>query len=497
MVVRLAVVVVVVSALGCGSHSPYECTGSDQCIDRGVQGTCESQGYCSFPDPACPSGERFEPNAGDGLAGMCVGVVVHPDAAICGSIGEACCAGDAPCGDNAFCSGGTCTQCVTDVALGLLHSCFLKYDGTVWCSGRNEAGQLGNGQTSSVPTSIPVQVVTATGPLTNVTAIGAGEGYGCAIRADKTVWCWGTNNLRGGGALGDGTATSRSIAAPVIRETDGAALSDIVEVHGSHCNTCARDAEGGLWCWGCNDSGQLGVGTITGHLAAVPVLAHASGPPFTGAGDHLTVGGAHSCVRTTTEDVWCWGGNLNGQIGNNSTMNQPVPVQILTGASSVAAGRYHTCAVKPDHSVWCWGRGFQGRLGNGTGDRADGNTLNKTIPTPALTTSMGGSAFGGADEVAAGAMSCAVMSNRQAYCWGIDPYGQTGTGGGTYVPQPVLDASGQALQSVQRLVAQYTRACAFLGDGSLRCWGRNSEGELGDGTFLNHGLATPMKLSCP
>jgi alpha-tubulin suppressor-like RCC1 family protein len=131
------------------------------------------------------------------------------------------------------------------------------------------------------------------------------------------------------------------------------------------------------------------------------------------------------------------------------------------------------------------------------GDRADGNTLNKPIPTATTTTTMGGTTFGGANEVAAGAMSCALMSNQQAYCWGIDPYGQTGTGGGTYVPQPVLDEHGQPVQSVQRLVAQYTRACAFLNDGELRCWGRNSEGQLGDGTFLNHGLATAMRPSCP
>jgi alpha-tubulin suppressor-like RCC1 family protein len=488
---------VIIGAVGCGNRSPYECTTSDQCVDRGVQGTCEAQGYCSAPDTTCPSGARFEPSAGGGLAGTCVDLVVHPDAAVCGSIGGACCPGDAPCGGNAFCDGGKCAQCVTDVALGLVHSCFLKHDGTVWCSGRNEAGQLGNGQTSATPTSTPVQVVTATGPLTDVTALGAGEGYGCAIRSDKTVWCWGTNNLRGGGALGDGTATSRSIAAMVIRESDGAALSDVVEVHGSHCYTCARDTAGGVWCWGCNDSGQLGQGTTAGHLAAVPVLTQAGGPAFTLAGDHLTVGGAHACVRTGAGEVWCWGGNLNGQIGNNSLVNQGIPVRILDAATSVAAGRYHTCAVRPDHTVWCWGRGFQGRLGNGTGDRASGNALNKSIPTATTTTSMGGTTFGGADEVAAGAMSCAEMSNHQAYCWGIDPYGQTGTGGGTYVPQPVLDTRGQPLQSVQRIVAQYTRACTFLGDGELLCWGRNSEGELGDGTFLNHGLATSMRPSCP
>lgn len=499
---RLALVGLVVVALGCGNHGSYVCSSSTQCVLESVNGTCEAQGYCSFPDTECPSGSRFESNAGDSLGGTCVPEGNMPDGGettTCGAVGQACCAASeasSPCLDNGFCSSGTCAQCVTDMATGLRHNCYLKADHTIWCSGENNSGQLGNGGTSAIPTPTPVQVRDMTNaPVTDAVALGMGGVHSCAIRAGGAVWCWGENDTcANGGQLGDGTTTSRNRAVPVIK-TDNSPLTNVVEVSASYCNTCARDSSGGVWCWGDNGNNRLGDGTLVSRTRAAPVLVAAGGAAFAGAAS-ISVGDQHSCVRKTNGEVWCWGSNFAGQVGDTTTTNAPVPTKVLDGAISASAGRYHSCAVKADNSVWCWGQGFQGRLGNGTGDRDRGTALDVLVPAPVLT-SLGGAPFGGAASVAAGSVSCALGTSKAASCWGVSNYGQTGTGGGTFVPAPVIGLDGKALTSVERLVTGFTRVCAFLTNGKLVCWGRNSEGEFGDGTLVNHGLASPIKLSCP
>ena len=491
----------VVAAFGCGNHGSYVCASSTQCVQNGVHGTCETQGFCSFPDTGCPSGSRFESGAGDDLGGECVPEGNPADASTtCGAVGQACCVdgevGSPPCLDNGFCSNGTCAQCVTDVGTGLRHNCYLKQDHTVWCSGENRSGQLGNGGTSTVAIATPVQVRDmANTVVADATGLALGGVHSCAIRAGGEVWCWGENNTcTDGGQLGDGTTTNRDRAVPVIR-TNNMRLTDIVELGASYCNTCARDSTGGVWCWGDNENNRLGDGTIVSRTKAAPVLVAAGGAAFTGAAE-LSVGDQHACVRKTNGETWCWGSNYAGQVGNTTKVNAPVPVKVMDTTISISAGRYHTCAVKTDNSVWCWGQGWQGRLGNGKGDRDSGSTLDEPTPKPALT-ALGGTPFGGAKSVAAGAVSCSLSTTNAASCWGAAQYGQTGTGGGTYVPAPVLDVDGKPLTSVERLVTKFTRVCAFLTSGRLVCWGRNSEGEMGDGTFVNHGLATPIRLSCP
>lgn len=481
---------ILVLAVGC-SNPAYVCTSSSQCVADGVDGTCQPEGYCSFPDPACDSGERFEADAGDALGGTCVSTLPS-----CGAIGGACCPGETPCLDNLFCDAGTCTQCATDVAFGHFHTCLLRYDGTVWCTGDNTDGELGNGAFGGLPSNTWTQARDeANTPITDATVIGTGGHQTCVRRAgDDALWCWGRNDL---GQLGDGSTDRHALAERATRNTDDAPLTDIVEVGGGHDHLCGRDGGGGVWCWGEAGGGRLGNGDdVTTQDQAVEVLASAGGPAFGGA-TSLTVGDVHACVRTAADDLWCWGGNDRGQVGNDTIINQLVPVQ-LGGfkATSVAAGRFHTCATKPDGGVWCWGQGNHGRLGNGEGDGDAGTDIDEHAPVPALT-SIGGPAFGGAATVAAAAVSCAVTTGGDGYCWGVNRYGQTGTGAGTFVPAPVRRVDGTPLRGVDRFDAGWNRTCAFLATGELMCWGRNSEGQLGDGTFDNIGYAKPVKLTCP
>jgi alpha-tubulin suppressor-like RCC1 family protein len=482
----------IVAALGCGRHAGYVCEVSSQCVLGGQSGVCEPDGHCAFPDVSCPSGYRYESEAGDGLAGTCVGATDAGQS--CGTLGGACCTSGATCGDNLFCDSGSCKQCITDVSHGQVHSCFLKYDGTVWCSGYNSRGELGNGGMSTVPTATPVQVIdTTNAAIHDATALGLGSHTSCAIRANGTPWCWGGNNLcPDGGQLGDGTKNSRGFAAPVLRE-DGTGFTGVEQLGGEYCQMVARSASGALWAWGDKNNGDLGDGGLLSHSKAISVT-DSSGAPITDAVD-LSSDGPHSCYRNAADEIWCWGQNSNGQIGDGTRNNAVHPVHVFDGIA-LAGGRFHTCALKSDNTMWCWGQGNQGRLGNGEGDRNSGTSIDQLRAGPVVT-AIGGTNFGDVSAISAGSSTCAILANKDLYCWGVDVYGQIGTGTGTYVPMPVLKADGTPLHDVVRVVARYNRTCAFTGDGALYCWGRNSEGQLGIGTFWNVGLATSIKASCP
>lgn len=464
------ILAVVLCAAGCSPSSPYHCTADTQCILGGDQGTCDPAGFCSFPDPACESGQRFEPNAGDGLAGTCA-----PPA--CGVTGNACCAGGEACRAGGSCVSGTCEPCLADVALGRRFACMLQPGGSVYCSGDNGSGQLGIGL-GSAPQADPEQVRDQTSAfVADATAISAGHSHACAIRAGGSVWCWG-------GGFGD--------VAQQIHLVDGSPVMGITKLQSGDSFDCALDATGQLLCWGDNTNGQLGDGTVTGRGTAAPVLMAAGGAPFTGI-KTFTLGGSHACATTMADELYCWGFNNHGQVGDGSQTNQVVPVKSTLGTTThVSAGRFHTCAVASDGTVSCWGSGSHNRLGRGTFDGSDALAPIKVAVDDK------GTAFTNATQVEVGAVSCAITSDTHVWCWGDNRYGQTGNGATSVVPVEVIDATnGQPLSGAERLIVHFAHACAQLAGGGITCWGRNTEGTFGNGTFLNVGLATGTRATCP
>ncbi|HEX9103409.1 MAG TPA: hypothetical protein VF997_14455, partial [Polyangia bacterium] len=168
----------------------------------------------------------------------------------CGAIGEACCAGTSACQAGLTCStGGICVGCVAALAVGNGHACALVRDGSVACWGANDHGQLGNGGTGSAAAA--VAVVDDHGvPLGGIGAIAAGDNHTCALRADKTVVCWGDDSA---GQLGRGAAPSTVNPVPAPP-----ALTTIAAIAAGRQHTCAALDSGAVWCCGANDGGQLG-----------------------------------------------------------------------------------------------------------------------------------------------------------------------------------------------------------------------------------------------
>src|SRR5438876_972975 len=195
------------------------------------------------------------------------------------------------------------------VIAGGYHTCALFADGTAWCWGRSDDGQLGNGARASASTPVPVT------NLTGVTAMTAGFYHTCALLPNGTVWCWGRNDE---GQLGDGTTVGRP--APVQAGITGA-----LAVSGGYHHTCAVLSDGTVWCWGRNVEGQLGDGTTASSSTPVRVGG------ITGA-VAVSAGVLHTCALLSDGTVKCWGavgpGYDFGQLGNGATTGSSTPVTV-------------------------------------------------------------------------------------------------------------------------------------------------------------------------
>ncbi len=234
-------------------------------------------------------------------------------------------------------------------------------------------------------------------------------------------------------------------------------------------HTCAIQTDGSLWCWGENFIGEVGLGTD----APVQVLA----PTRIGDAAWATVTGgvAHTCGIRDDGTLWCWGYNGSGAVGDGTGTNRGDPTPVGSDHwLTVAAGDYHVCAIRDDRSLWCWGQNLGAQLGDGTlGERA----------APVLIDA--GHAWA---AVAAGSVhTCAITKDGQLWCWGSDASGAIGAGNTISMVPKRIEAA-----SVWSSIAAGNRFTCGTTEGSVRCWGANDVGQLGDGTRLAHADAAPI-----
>ncbi len=416
----------------------------------------------------------------------CGGACVQEDAGHCGSACSACAPPADPnagpvCTEAHACAfacnpgwlrvGEACERAQA-VSGGFEHTCAIAAStGAVKCWGANEHGQLGDGTTTD--SALPVDVELP-GPAS---AIAAGYVHTCAI-VGGAVYCWGDNTT---GALGDGTTTGRPTPAPVPGLSGATALSagggenqGMPPTYYGH--SCAL-VGGSLWCWGSNDSGQLGDGTLTQRTLPVQVALGSAG-----AASAVSNGDRHTCA-VAGGGVWCWGAAGSWQLGNGNTTNQSRPVQaqgLQSGASVIAAGAAHSCAVvaAPSPTLECWGS-------NSEGQAAGGDNASLTVQRPAPVAPPGVGAPSGA--TAGSAHTCALDGASGAVaCFGADETSQL-SGPATARGAVQAIASGAAA-----LTAGYDHSCALQRDGGLLCWGANGRGQLGRGTVsASEGTPSP------
>ncbi|MFC1474802.1 SUMF1/EgtB/PvdO family nonheme iron enzyme [bacterium] len=383
----------------------------------------------------------------------------------------------------------------TGVSAQYYLSCAVLSDGTVNCWGDNQYGQLGDGTTNS--SNVPVAV----SGINTAVSVRTGKYHACAVLSDGSLKCWGRNNQ---GQLGDGTTTDSSTPMIVPGITNAAAAA------AARDHSCILLGNGTVKCWGDNVVGQLGDGTTTDSLAPVSV----SGITAAAA---ITANGYHTCVLLVDGTVECWGDNSYGMLGDGTTVNSSTPVAAvgISTAVSVSAGDDHTCAVLSGGTMNCWGRNTYGQLGRGTA----GDSFTP-VSVSGISSAVGVS--GG------GFHTCAALADGTLKCWGYNVDGQLGTGeiywSDNYSPLTVygtgpyacwlgaLDCddsdsstadlclypgtTSAACYNTPRyktlMIGNY-HSCRVEDGGTVKCWGRNDYGQLGDGTTTDS--AVPVSVS--
>ncbi len=372
-------------------------------------------------------------------------------------------------------------------------------------------------------------------------SVAAGWYHTCAVLAQPAATsgrlkCWGANDQ---GQLGDGDPLYRDSPVPV----DVAALaSGVTQVAAGAFHTCAIQ-NGTPYCWGLNAQGQVGAGFTAPTYDYPQPVTNVPAGGFT----QLTLGGGHTCARSGTGDVWCWGANDLGQLGQGvpgtNFNNKPLRVPSLSGIASVTAGRYHACALASGGAVSCWGADDYGQIGDGV---AGPFPTGRNVPTP---TPIG--SLAGVIAIAAGnQFSLAITPGTpdpQLWGWGTNATGELGS---THPPdaisvptlasavsvKPTAIAAGRAhtcalkfdgvsgslkcfgandryqlgdplgdkvdvsfgvVSLPVQVAAGFDHTCAVLQDGSLYCWGSNERGQVGNGVadLVNPGVGSPTRVT--
>ncbi|MGB9858596.1 MAG: Ig-like domain-containing protein [Moorellaceae bacterium] len=274
------------------------------------------------------------------------------------------------------------------------------------------------------------------------------------------------------------------------------------EVHpsvaGGNRYSLCLSVDGTVWAWGENSCGQLGDGTTSNRAVPVQVKGPNGNEYFTDA-VALAAGSYHSLALRSDGTVWAWGSNSSGQLGDGTTTNRTTPVQVkgpngsgyLTDVVALAAGWDFSLALRSDGSVWAWGNNSYGQLGDGT-------TTSHT--TPVQVKGPNGSGYlTDVVAVAAGySHSLALRSDGTVWAWGKNTYGRLGDGTTTNrtTPVQVKGPNGNGyLTDVVAVAAGCDFSLALRSDGSVWAWGNNSYGQLGDNT--SNSYSTPVQVKGP
>jgi alpha-tubulin suppressor-like RCC1 family protein len=344
-----------------------------------------------------------------------------------------------------------CTKAPADnssrIAAGGNQTCLLE-SGGMKCWGMNNDGQLGD--RTAADRNSPVAVTVVSG---KVTSIAVGYVSTCAVVDSGGVFCWGSQ--------------------PAEQSADGSNPGYAAVAVGS-MHACGLTTRGGLKCWGSNSFGGLGDGTTEERQSPVDVIGLSGGVTSIAAGVDF------SCA-VHKGGAKCWGSNDTGQLGNGTYESSAEPVALPgleSGVSAVAAGVFHACAVKTNGEVWCWGENLAGELGDGTG---------QSIPVPVKVINL---EAGAQSVVVGGSHTCALTKTGGVKCWGGNSNGQLGDGSTTDRNTPV-DVMGLT-SGVVAIAAGGSHTCAVLTGGSVKCWGLNENGQLGNGS--NQNSSTPVDV---
>jgi prepilin-type N-terminal cleavage/methylation domain-containing protein len=339
---------------------------------------------------------------------------------------------------------------------GYSTKCAIKKDDTLWCWGDNQTkilGNLGEKNFSDVPVSVGGKSQWSSIDMAEKKGIGQGEIYSfiCGIKTDKTLWCWGDGRA---GYLGTG---AREGYASMPLQVKGGGLWK--SVHTSYQQVCGIKTDDTLWCWGVNAKDDS-VSVADEPTQIDPGHAWKS----------VSVGATKSCGIQTDNSLWCWDvrtadylmwdryWELTAMSATENILAGEEWKQVdVAGGVKSDSGSYNPviCAIKLDETLWCWGDNRFGQLGDGT-------TTEKSVPTLVS----GGSQW--KDVFVESSMVCATKFTGTLWCWGSNQFGQLGINSNTDSLVPVQVHGGGLWKNIYQ---DDSRTCAIKADDTLWCWG--------------------------
>ncbi|HIG34196.1 MAG TPA: hypothetical protein EYQ11_04900 [Candidatus Poseidoniales archaeon] len=319
------------------------------------------------------------------------------------------------------------------------------------------------------------------GSIQSLTAIGAAYNYTCVVMDNNNMKCWGRG---GSGYLGNGEIADQYTPVSVNMDGITGGAAEFSGAGGHH--SCLLSLNGSIYCWGEDSHGQIG----HGHWGGSWWSPH--GPTTLGGKVAITVvtGLHHSCAIADDMSLYCWGKNDNGQVGigdlTEEQVYSPREIDLPPGrtAVSINAGIDATCVILDNGSGMCWGLNMNGHLGDGTYN-------DRTSPTPITVLPANRSLV--AMDIGF-KHTCGILDDGLVYCWGNNTAGQFGDGTTNHSTYPRA-ASLPPGRTAISIDAGSHHTCAILDDSSAYCWGRNDNGQLGDGTTNNS--TTPVRVSMP
>ncbi len=375
----------------------------------------------------------------------------------------------------------------TQVVTGLNHTVALRADGTLWAWGGNNYGQLGDGSTSN--SSIPLQIGNDTWQ-----AIAAGDYHTLAIRSDGTLWAWGWNYY---GQLGTGNKNDSSLPVQIGTDSEWIAVAAGYG-HSLAIKTIFGGEGSGVFTWGSNSDGELGTAGVTERLS--PGLIDNSFFGGSSAIKQIAANWTSSfAIDQFSNSLWAWGSNVSGQLGLGDTAPRTSPTLVpwpspahpscstgYSGWNSVTAGYGNTLGLvncSEGKYAYGWGDNTGGQAGDGT------SGTNRLSPVPLTETTFH---IYDALEMAAGQGHAHAIigpgDNPKVYSWGMNAFGELGSGSTTAGPNPVplqtvLPSSGAG--NWTRIASYGNHAFALSDYGQLWGWGPNQQGNLGIGDFTS------------
>jgi alpha-tubulin suppressor-like RCC1 family protein len=335
--------------------------------------------------------------------------------------------------------------------------------------------------------NIATGTVTMVSSNVKMTTVSAGEGHTCALNNFGAAYCWGKNNA---GQLGNGS-TDESTLPVAVNMSNLPEGKKFIAISAGKIHTCALDNDGKAYCWGNNTNGELGDNTDTIRL--IPVAVNTTGALSGVVLTVISAGETHTCSGDGS-NVYCWGGNSHGQLGNGASgagVVSKVAVKVqdsagdLGSVTNISSGGYHTCAWNKNEAgkAFCWGFNNYGQIGDNSSDvdreKAVSIDFSGVISGKTIA------------QISAGYWhTCAVDSDGKVYCWGHNFYKQTGTdSSGNDVLSPVVVNENSVLtgKTVVSVSTGRSHTCSVDDKGDVYCWGWNKYGQLGNGSTEDSG----------